>query len=624
MDKHKIDSLNEESSNLYCTDDDLSYKKALEAESLSKQLEYKDGIALSLRNQGWYFINAGDYVKANKLFIKSKALFSEINNIEGIMKCYSGLGAISYYIGDYEDCLRLNKKSLEIAAETNNKERKISALINSAQAYIELNQAEIAIKYALQSFEIGEEIGEYIQKWIVLKTISDAYTLLNNKQESLRFLFKALDQSKKDQKTQGIFDCLKSLAVTLWKKGDTDQAESLFEEAKMLSKGLAFRDSVLIDFGEFYLAQGNIKQAMKQLQEAEDLSKKPHASNNLKKIYLLLSKIEKKQGNSGRALLYLEEHLSYNDIVQNDENLKKIDKITALYEINKKKRESKELIRSLDILKSIGLIGQKITSTLRPEEILSLVYNNIKDLMDASTFGLAYYSELRKSIDYKIFIEDGGKLPNSSLELKNRNSFACWATRNKKEIFLNDVENEYSEYVENLDPNGLRTQSIIVFPLYFDQSVIGLLTIQSKKKNAYTDDHLHILRLICSYIAIAVKNGQEHENILAVNSKLAENREELRAAYKKMEQVSMTDTLTKLFNRRYFYKIIEKNVARIYRSLYKREKRDTENTLSFILLDIDNFKEVNDTYEHAAGDDLLQQLSSKLSETIRKSDVLVR
>lgn len=83
----------------------------------------------------------------------------------------------------------------------------------------------------------------------------------------------------------------------------------------------------------------------------------------------------------------------------------------------------------------------------------------------------------------------------------------------------------------------------------------------------------------------------------------------------KEQKLISRDYLTNLYNRRYFYEIVEK-----FLHLSKREK----SPISLCLIDIDNFKRINDTYGHNNGDEVLKTFAEETKELIRKSDVLVR
>lgn len=86
-------------------------------------------------------------------------------------------------------------------------------------------------------------------------------------------------------------------------------------------------------------------------------------------------------------------------------------------------------------------------------------------------------------------------------------------------------------------------------------------------------------------------------------------------AENKLRQLAIMDGLTKVYNRRYFMELLE---GEIQRSHYCR------NPLSLMMIDIDHFKSVNDTYGHPVGDMALQHLAKILQENIRKLDVIAR
>lgn len=94
-----------------------------------------------------------------------------------------------------------------------------------------------------------------------------------------------------------------------------------------------------------------------------------------------------------------------------------------------------------------------------------------------------------------------------------------------------------------------------------------------------------------------------------------ERTQELEEANRKLDLISRTDELTQLPNRRDMQKTIEKEVTRTERS---------HKPFSIIFFDIDHFKNVNDTYGHAAGDLILKSVASTIRSLLRKYDVLAR
>jgi diguanylate cyclase (GGDEF)-like protein len=109
---------------------------------------------------------------------------------------------------------------------------------------------------------------------------------------------------------------------------------------------------------------------------------------------------------------------------------------------------------------------------------------------------------------------------------------------------------------------------------------------------------------------------------------VAQRSAELLQKNKELEEISLTDPLTKTRNRRYFYETIATDVAQALRSHLKTVEERVPSTakheLILILVDIDRFKRVNDEMGHAAGDRLLEEVAKRIDSVMRRSDDLVR
>lgn len=99
--------------------------------------------------------------------------------------------------------------------------------------------------------------------------------------------------------------------------------------------------------------------------------------------------------------------------------------------------------------------------------------------------------------------------------------------------------------------------------------------------------------------------------------------EELKQTNQTLEEASMTDPLTGIRNRRFFSAMVEGDVAQTIRAYAEGRERSSRD-LVFYLIDMDNFKEVNDLYGHDAGDRVLVETARRISAAIRDSDILVR
>lgn len=130
-------------------------------------------------------------------------------------------------------------------------------------------------------------------------------------------------------------------------------------------------------------------------------------------------------------------------------------------------------------------------------------------------------------------------------------------------------------------------------------------------------------------VIVAQKISRELENKVAERTaELQYKNTELEGAYAQLETVSLSDPLTGLYNRRYLQKTILMDIAKVNREHTivpaPNERIKSKCDLTFFILDVDYFKSVNDVYGHAAGDQLLIQLSELLKKICRESDCVVR
>lgn len=102
---------------------------------------------------------------------------------------------------------------------------------------------------------------------------------------------------------------------------------------------------------------------------------------------------------------------------------------------------------------------------------------------------------------------------------------------------------------------------------------------------------------------------------IRAGKRIIEGREKLRESEERYRELSMIDELTRLYNRRYFFDSLKLEISRSQRYGYP---------LSIAILDIDRFKDYNDSYGHVSGDELLKSFAGIIKTKIRKSDIACR
>ena len=136
--------------------------------------------------------------------------------------------------------------------------------------------------------------------------------------------------------------------------------------------------------------------------------------------------------------------------------------------------------------------------------------------------------------------------------------------------------------------------SIIGMPLKTGQQVVGVMNIAYKSRQEFTEDRLRLLGLLADQAAIAILNARLHSLV---------------------KQQAITDPLTEIANRRAFNERLEDEIRRSNRY---------QHTFTMMMMDLDGFKRVNDTFGHPTGDKTLKVVAGCLQRAVRDTDFLAR
>jgi len=286
-------------------------------------------------------------------------------------------------------------------------------------------------------------------------------------------------------------------------------------------------------------------------------------------------------------------------------------------------------------LAHLSAIGQEITAHLDAAAVFRALDRHVHGLLDATHFSIFMLEPDGLALTCTFGVEAGKPLPATRFTLSDPHANSARCVRERREILI-DID--ASEATPNLIPGTLPTLSLLFAPLCVGERVLGVMTVQSLHAHAYGERERLIFRTLCAYGAIALDNASAYRQVAATLKTLSATQEqlleknlELERAYKALEEVSLTDQLTGLRNRRFFLQNVDADVAMSLRAYDNDLRRDlTEYDLQeakdlvFFMVDLDHFKEVNDRYGHGAGDSILVQMQERLREVFRESDYLVR
>ncbi|WP_291573277.1 sensor domain-containing diguanylate cyclase [Clostridium sp. UBA4548] len=595
------------------------------AEKLSRKLKYEEGIALSTILLARYNSMQGKYAEALQLASEGNELAISLGFVQGQINASYVLGYLYTDSGNLEVGLKSYLRALELMKE-NNQEIDPFILNNIGVVYDNSGQADEALEFFQEAIKIVKKT-EYSFQSLLLFNIANMYLRKKDTETAQKYCEQAFSILETNHAEKHDFAQYYSILGVIYKEMNQlskalenyQIALSLYQES---NKKYAEID-MLNEIGVTYLKQNNNEESIKYLKSAMKEAKKINANGLLKDIYMTLAETYEKKRDYKLAFNYLKLFNELNEKIKttelNDKLVQhmtefKVEKAQKDAEIQRLKTEelkrkaeettlkANALAASYEDIKIIGEIGQKITATLDIKKVLNMVYKNINKLMAADVFGICLYNKEQGSIDFKILIEQGKRLPLHQVMIDNEKSYAAKCIREKKEICINDMILDNKQQLRvGATENKFKCKSIIYYPLITEDKIVGAMTVQSYKNNAYSDRSIGMIKALASYIAIALNNSQKSE--------------ELRVKTNELEAISKTDVLTGIYNRRYIMSKIEEEAV-----AYK----DVKRTFSIVIIDIDYFKSINDKYGHNCGDHILVKLSKILKANIRKQDVLSR
>jgi diguanylate cyclase (GGDEF)-like protein len=174
---------------------------------------------------------------------------------------------------------------------------------------------------------------------------------------------------------------------------------------------------------------------------------------------------------------------------------------------------------------------------------------------------------------------------------------------------------------------GYRTKSILCAPLRNTcGEIIGAIQVLNKRTGPFGSEDETLLAALSSHAAVAIENADLYRRLSALNlsleRKVEERTAELSAANERLsvlnrelEEISITDALTKVYNRRYFNERLRQELKRVSRY---------SPPVSLLMIDIDLFKKVNDTWGHQAGDAVLSGVAGLIKGRLRETDLIAR
>lgn len=240
-------------------------------------------------------------------------------------------------------------------------------------------------------------------------------------------------------------------------------------------------------------------------------------------------------------------------------------------------------------------INKKLNENISVTEIFELLFNIVKEVYPYDRLTISLYN--KESGNAKIIKTDGIVDGNGeNMEYPLEEGLNGWVIRKQKSYRLPDIEKDdlfLPRFTKN-EKSNYEIRSFLGVPLTCHDSTFAVLSIESKKVDFYTERQEKILFMMANNFAAAIERSN---------------------SIKKLATLATTDDLTSLLNFRSFNQKLKEEINRAERYDF---------TFSLLMIDIDHFKNINDTYGHIAGNKILAKLAQCLNSSIRNVDFVYR
>ncbi len=622
----QIDKLNSRAYDAVFNDPSKGLILSREAFNTSTTLGYDFGIAESKLQEGWCLLVKAIYEESHKALECSIKIFKSLKDQEGEAKALNAFGVLYSGISNYETAMDYFTQSLELSIKTDNNERLVASCVNIGDLYSQLEKYDEALDFYDRASIVLKRTNNKEQLSVCQVSIGDIYANQGKFSDALSTYTAGLKNAKSSKNKVTECNCLTSLGNTYQKTGDYTKAEHChlqsLEIAELLGDKLS-KVKCLTNLGNHYLIKDGADKSIKFHEDALKLSKLINSKYYESKSYLGISNCYESMD---MFLEALDNHKKYHNLkieLQNIEIDTKLKNRNARNKIKAAKKETEahrekneELQEAFDRVSILNKVGQDITSSLDLETVMNTIYKNISTFISADLFGIALYDKNSEEINFKYFILEKKRITGDRKSVHTEGSLAGWVITNGESLFINDIQNEYLKYVPKLiGSNSDKTRSVIFVPLKTGNNITGVITVQSYTLNAYTPQDLDIIQAVGAYSAIALENSTVHEEINKLNKIINSEKKALEKAYLKIDRLANHDILTGLPNRRLFIELLKQE-------LRQADRQKTKTAVLFI--DLDDFKPVNDSVGHDAGDKVLQMVAQRFMSTLRESDAIAR
>lgn len=252
-----------------------------------------------------------------------------------------------------------------------------------------------------------------------------------------------------------------------------------------------------------------------------------------------------------------------------------------------------EMTRTIAELRVFNEIGKALTSTLDIREVLAIIMERISDLLKPTNWSLLLVDPETDELFFEVAVGEGSeKLKHVRLPMGE--GVVGWVAREAKPILVDDATRD-ERFCDRMDEmTKFQTRSILCVPMVSKETVLGVIELVNSRPDAFSKSDMRLLNSLADYSAIAIENARN---------------------FQRLQEITVTDDVTSLYNSRYLHEMLEREFERAQRY---------DQPFSLLFIDLDHFKTVNDRFGHLCGSRLLKEVGDVFKAQIRSVDIATR
>ena len=249
-------------------------------------------------------------------------------------------------------------------------------------------------------------------------------------------------------------------------------------------------------------------------------------------------------------------------------------------EHNKHKKETVSLEKKEKKYNSLKDIVSVLNSTLSMEDVIKRVMDNAFNIVGKSDSGLLFLVDTSRQ-ELNLALSRNMVNPDK-VKTKKGDMLDEWVFKQRQALLVEDIKKDFRFSEDKFSGYERSFRSVVSCPLAEGHKVIGILRLENTRPYNYTSEDLRLLDIICDIGAVSLENSMLYAQTL---------------------ELAIRDGLTGLYLRRYFLDRLKEELSHCLRD---------SSCCSFLMIDIDSFKNYNDEYGHTAGDIVLKSISKVL------------